>query len=504
MSALVQSFDTAATYFRNRARVLEYREDFDLWCRERAGLHLWSKQREIGESIRANKKTAVKSCHDSGKSFSAAYLICWWIDVYADEDAFVITTAPTSNQVNNILWEYVRKIHRDLGLRGRVSEAAEWKDDNRDVIGLGRKPADGNDHGFQGHHHKYTLVVIDEACGITQSLFTAVEAVTTNDTSRILAIGNPDDPATEFGRIFKEDPTWNKITISAFDTPNFTGEDVSQEAKDNLLSVQWVEEKRLSWGEGSNRWLAKVLAQFPQTATDSFFSPALIEKTQDVVIIPSEAAKPQLGLDVARFGNDLTVLACYLDGDVSIIDAWDDTDLVTSAKKAHSWAVKLGADSIRVDATGIGAGVVDNLVQERGTIYSYTIHQMYGSAASPDPDRWLNARAYWHDHLRTEMVKNRIHLPSNTSEYGKKLKEELEGILYKFNKRGALQIESKDDMRKRGIKSPDFSDAVVYACADVADPDDFLANALPGTMVTASAHDLVEDYDIRGFVISPF
>ena len=504
MSALGTSFNRAASFFKTRARVLEYRKDFDLWCRERAGLSLWSKQREIGESIVANKKTAVKSCHDSGKSFSAAYLICWWIDVYADEDPYVITTAPTAHQVNNILWEYVRKIHRDLGLRGHVSEAAEWKDDNRDVIGIGRKPADGNDHGFQGHHHKHTLVVIDEGCGVKESLYTAVEAVTTNDTSRILAIGNPDDPATEFGRIFKEDPTWHKITISAFDTPNFTGEEVSQAAKDNLLSVQWVEEKKLSWGENSNRWLAKVLAQFPQTSTDTFFPPALIAKTQDVVIVPSQESRPQLGLDVARFGNDLTTLACNLDGDISIIDAWDSTDLVTTAKKAHEWVLALGAESIRVDATGIGAGVVDNLVQLRGDLHSYVIHQMYGSAASPDNNRWLNARAYWHDHLRELMVANRVHLPSDSTEYGKKLKEELEGILYKFNKKNALQIESKDDMRKRGIKSPDFADSVIYACAPVTDPEDVLANALPGTLVTQTAESMVSEYMTQGFVISPY
>src|SRR5687768_6941435 len=71
----------------------------DLWAEERMGLHLWSKQREVMRSVGQNRKTAAVSCHDVGKSFSAALVCCWWLDVHTPGSAFVVTSAPTAPQV---------------------------------------------------------------------------------------------------------------------------------------------------------------------------------------------------------------------------------------------------------------------------------------------------------------------------------------------------------------------------------------------------------------------
>lgn len=478
MSLLLEAVGAARSQYALQLRKRVWMHDPALWARERLKINLWSLQAEIAQSVNDNKKTVVKSCHDSGKTFLAAVLVCWWIDTRPPEQTRVISTAPTDNQVKKLLWEYIRKMHRNFGLSGTVSESAEWKSDDRDTLGQGRKPSNDNIHAMNGTHAKYVLFVIDEACGVPQTLWTAAEAVTTNPDNRILAIGNPDDAATEFGRIFlTDDPAWTKFTISAWKTPNFTEEwkSMDPEVCRTLLDPDWVEEKRRSWGADSSRWRAKVEAEFPLTTTDTLFPVGTLMDCIDRTILPKDSQRPVIGADIARFGTDKTVLVSNTGGVIEILDSWEQVDLVTTAERIMSYALKIGAESVRVDGTGIGAGVVDILRAEmvkQGV--RFALFDMVGSASSPDVKRWANARAYWHDWAREEMHRGRVSLPDNSvpASDGRQLYEELEGLRYKMNKHGAVLIESKDEIRSRGGKSPDFSDALVYALAPMVEISD--------------------------------
>jgi hypothetical protein len=90
------------------------------WARAKQGVHLWSKQREIARSVVTERRTAVKSCHDAGKSFLAATLGQWWIDAHPPGEAFVASTAPTYQQVHAILWEEIRAGVRRANATGNV------------------------------------------------------------------------------------------------------------------------------------------------------------------------------------------------------------------------------------------------------------------------------------------------------------------------------------------------------------------------------------------------
>ena len=132
---------------------------------------------------------------------------------------------------------------------------------------FGRKPADYDESTFQGIHSTYVLAIIDEAGGVPETIFTSIEAITTNKHARILAIANPDDPTSYMAKVWREqeklpseERDWNLITISAFDSPNFTGEEVPEKARDNLLQKSWVEDAEKRWGESDPRYVAKVLA----------------------------------------------------------------------------------------------------------------------------------------------------------------------------------------------------------------------------------------------------
>lgn len=483
-----------------------YRQDIGLWAKERLGLHLWSKQREIAEALIKHKKVAVKSCHGSGKSFTASVVIAWWVDTRIDLDAIVVSTAPTYEQVNKILWEYLRglMVHKDQHdnpiLPGKITMEDEWKDGNR-VVGFGRKPSDTNQHGFQGIHRRQgVLAVLDEACGIAESLWTGVEAITTGMHDRILAIANPDDPNTRLGKIFADDDNgWYKITIGWEDTPNYTGEWVPEEVSGALISEAWVEEKKRDWGVDSAVYQSKVMGMFPTQGLFTLFPTHTLAKGIEARIEPHEHDRPRLGVDVARFGVDFTVVYSYHSGQVRLVDKWAKTDLVTTAQRVDGHARRLNASEVRVDGVGIGAGVYDMLVNMSKKDHGdYKVVGMIGNAHSPDLHKWVNARAWWYDTMREKMFNSKIDIDSEDA----KLKEELGVIQFKFGKSfGALQIESKDDMIKRGVKSPDFADAAMYACADLpVETDNPLAEVPIGGEFEAGLADFLAEEEMT---ISP-
>lgn len=428
------------------------------WVRMRLGEHLWSKQQAIAESVRDHRRTAVKSCHDSGKSFIASRLVAWWIDVHPPGEAIVVSTAPTYDQINKILWEEIRATARKAKnqgkpLPGRVLQSDEWKLDDGTIVAFGRKPADTDEHGFQGIHRRYVLVILDEACGIPAQLWTAVEAITTNVECRILAIGNPDDPNTEFAAVCKPGSGWNVIGISAYQTPNLTDEAIPEALRPLLLSADWVRDKEQRW-KGRPAFTSKVLGEFPDIGIDTLITPAMIRAAQERTLQPLSWAI--LGVDVARFGSDRTVIALRTGPVVRVVGEYgklattETTGHVIVAKREHN------AAEIRVDGVGVGGGVVDQLLEA-----GHDVLDMQAGAAALDSEHYLNARAEWYWALRERFEDGDIDIDADDDE----LAADLGSIRYKYTARGQVQIESKDDMRKRGLPSPDRADAVMLTAA---------------------------------------
>ena len=158
---------------------------------------------------------------------------------------------------------------KKAGLPGRITLDAKWYIGN-ELVAYGRKPADYDPAAFQGIHARYVLVIIDEAGGVPKSIFDAVDALATNIDARVVAVGNPDDPASHFATICKPGSGWHVETISAFDTPAYTGEKVPEELLPLLVSPEWVEERKLRWGVTSPIYQSKVLGEFPDISDDTF------------------------------------------------------------------------------------------------------------------------------------------------------------------------------------------------------------------------------------------
>ena len=559
-------FDSVIEQLKQQSRKSRYSSDPVLWAQDVLGVTPWSKQQDILQAVQDHDHVAVRSCHGSGKSYIASIIACWWIATRPEGEAIVVTTAPTYHQVHSILWEDIRKHHINAGERyrsglspmklpGHVTQSDQWKSDSGVVLGFGRKPADNNDHGFQGIHRRYVLVIVDESCGIRENLFTAVEAITTTENSKILAIGNPDDPASQFNKFFlPNNDVWHTLDVSSFDSPNFTRnhaghyegcEDenclkrewakrwdrdrtiVPDDVLPLLPNSEWVEQRRKEWGEDSPLWLSKVLGQFPLQSVNTLFSRDTLNRGLDTSVKPSRTSKIVLGVDLARFGPDYSTIYKYeegptmgknekgeptgtfdgpMGGKLTLVDFWggkadeDGVDGMEAASRVHQWAQKLGADEVRVDAEGIGGPILDQI--NRLSDGGYRVIAMKGSAASPDRFRWANARAWRFDKMREKMFLGLIDIdPLDT-----KLEAELEQIQYHFkNNQKALQIESKEDMDRRGVKSPDFADAACYACADLSELEEnpLLGHLSPGQRVSMSAYDFLGLAEGAG-LISPY
>jgi len=451
------------------------------WARKKLGLYLWSKQREIAQSVKDNRRTAVKSCHDAGKSFIASVIAAWWIDTHPAGEAVVVSTAPTYKQVHAILWEEIRRRHKQGQLPGRVLQSDEWTLDDGTIVGFGRKPADQDEHGFQGIHRRYVLVILDEACGIPDQLWTAVEAITTNADCRILAIGNPDDPATEFGNVCKPGSGFNTIQISAFDTPNFTGEFVPEDLRPLLLDPEWVEDKKRRLGETSPRYQSKVLGDFPEVGDDTLISPKLIEAAQQRSLDDTEAGQ-HLSVDVARFGSDETIVMHRRGGIARTVGAWSKLPTTeTTGRVVAKTRDIVGLIDIRVDGVGVGGGVVDQLAGQ-----GWPVVDMQAGMAANDPSRFVNARAEWYWALRERFQDGDIDIDPNDDD----LASQLASIKYRYTARGQVQIESKEDMKRRGLSSPDRADALMLLFGRVES----------GELWQPEEYDLA---DARGFYASP-
>lgn len=487
--------DNVIADIRARSKKAEYLTDIKLWAEEVLGKTLWSKQEEIAISVVENSHTAVVSCNGAGKSGLAGIIAVWWVAVHDPRDVAVICSAPTYIQIARVLFKEIQdnfRAAKDHGvtLPGYITQSQEWKLEDGTVMAWGRRPADKDIvSAFQGIHRRYVMVILDEAGGIPEDLYTATEAVTNTEGARVLAIGNPDSRGTPFHKIFREDPTWHKIKISAFDTPNFTGEDIPEELKPLLIQPAWVERQKISWGEDSARYKSKILAEFPDEADNTFFSQSAIDRAIDTDIPEDFARDAVLGVDLARFGEDDSVVYINRGGRCRKLTTWTKATSIESATRIHNLAIEHGATQVRIDAAGLGGPIVDQvaaLAQDK-----YIVISMLGSAASPDNTRWLNARAHNYDTLREAMLDGRVDIDPDD----KALMDEILMIQYKFSGKGAIQIESKDDMRSRGVKSPDSLDALVYAAADL----DHIVNApyaqhQPGDRI-AFDNDLIDTRD---------
>jgi hypothetical protein len=350
----------------------------------------------------------------------------------------------------------------------------------QELVAYGRKPADYDQAAFQGIHAKYVLVLLDEAVGIPKSLFDAVDALATNVNARVAAVANPDDPSSHFAQVCKPGSGWVVKRISTFDTPAYTGEKVPEELMALLVSPEWVEERKVRWGVNSPIYQSKVLGEFPDLSDDTLILPKWIEAAQKRTL--ERTRRPIIAADIARFGEDETVIMRREGGWIRVYRAHHKADTMVTAghiaKAVRDIDDEAGKnDWVRaiIDVPGVGGGVVDRLAELNLPLVPYN-----GGEAPIDKERFVNARAedYWT--LRERFEQGEVDIDPDDD----KLAAQLGSIKWGIDSRGRIKIESKDDMRKRGMPSPDRADAMAIAFAGRANAAPMNVESHAGESIT--------------------
>lgn len=485
------------------------------------------------KAITEHDRVAIAACHNVGKSWLMARILLWFLITHPKSK--VISTAPTFNQIQNILWSEIRSAYRDakIPLGGSIN-LTEWRLD-ADWFAIGFSPKNevvkgegqGSQSSFQGFHAEDILVIFDEATGILPNVWTMAEGLLTSGRAKFIAIANPTSRNTEFFKCFKS-PEWHKIYLSCFDSINMkvnnfnSVEDIENEVnelrllndievqkriksykieKPFMLTANWVIQKALNWGIDSPLFVSKVLGKFPDSADNTLINLGHIEDAQRRVYFPVASDRRMMGVDVARFGTDQTVLT-YLHGykfvHKKVLAKRDTTQVVGEIIQlcnAHGLP-----DVICVDETGLGAGVVDGLrekVNQAQDAWRRVDIRGVQFGAAPKCDlmnckhtecekaKYVNLKARMYDKLANDLKTN-LQLPINEDVY----LEELSSIKYTYDSKGRMIIESKDDFKKRtGLSSPDHADSLAlanYARYDEIGVGSFKGNSSFGAPISST------------------
>lgn len=419
-------------------------------------------------------------------SHIAARVVGWWGASHPPGTAMVATTATTFRQVRNILWPHVRRLVERHDLPGHTSQV-EWRMGS-ELIAYGFSSGDNNEAAVQGIHAPHLLIVVDEAGGISHTLGQAMEALMTGDHTRLLVIGNPptDDEGSWFERACNS-PLYNVIPISAYDTPNFTGEDPGQckscppttpthSVGTHLVDRDWVEDVIAEFGEDSAFVQARVFARFPRNSINRVIPLTWCEMAQaneDYV----SSGRIRLGVDVAADGGDEFVVA-WADGmkgsihhkssggeNQNAVDvAFAILKQIRAAEAVHKERGIPEPVRVKIDALGVGWGVVGILeMWGREGKHHSTIVGVKVSERAGDPEKYTNQRAemWWTGRMLVQPDaddRQQIKLDVDRTTIA-----QLAGPKYKSDSAGRIQIESKPDMKRRGVPSPDRAEAILLA-----------------------------------------
>lgn len=499
--SLIRPHDPEWDLFNSAALKYEAPKDIHpdpvAWAKRNLGIDLWSKQRSVLRMIDLGvPKLAVPSCNDSGKSFISSIIAARFLAKHMPGSARVITTAPVGDQVRGVLWNEINQRHAEAEalhkatngtvpkLPGRVNQTEWWIGGYQ--AGIGRKPSEsGLAEKFAGYHAEYILVIIDEAGAVAEELWTGVDTLATNAGAQILAIGNPTDPKSEFARICdgtleKPGPRngWEVIRISAWSTPNFSGEIVTPKIKRVMLAPIWVEEKRDTWGEDDARWESRIEAKFPSESSMTVIRSADVLVAQSGVEMDEEAAwEAGLNLEDVQLGVDI---AASETGDETVIRErrghricrrWSirSADPEKISDQILFAARESGATIIHVDATGVGFGFLGDI---RRALPDVVVKPFISAEKATDSKQFVNRRAevYWN--AREMFRKRRIDLSSMDESWEKGATDtisQITDVRYKLDK-GRILIEPKADIRKRNSgRSPDDADAFMLCIAAPSD-----------------------------------
>lgn len=406
-------------------------------------------QKDLLQSIaRGERRISVRAGHGVGKSTVCSWALLWHMMTRFPQKAVV--TAPTAGQLFDALFAELK--HWANRLPDALRELLDVYTDRIAFKGApessfisARTSSAERPEALAGVHSEHVLLICDEASAIPEPVFESAAGSMSGHTATTVLISNPTRNSGLFFRTHHQlSSEWKTMHVSCVENP--------------LVSTDFVRQISSTYGEASNAYRVRVLGEFALRDDDSLIPAELVDAAmvRDIVADPKEPIV--YGIDVARFGDDRTVI-CKRQGNVVVgFKHWSGEDLMGTVGRIVHEASMDKPEEILVDTIGLGSGVADRLRELGHNVRDVNVSEsvaMNQSAARLRDELWLATKTW----LDTRAVK----LPKDDD-----LRQELIGPSYSFTSNGKVKVEGKSDMKRRGMRSPDLADALCLTFASSA------------------------------------
>lgn len=410
------------------------------------GVNPTEQQRRLLEAVaRPGARVTVRSGHGTGKTTALAWLALWHPICF--EDSRVPCTAPTGHQLQSVLWAEIAKWHSRMPdwFRRQVTVQADQvkvRGAEYSQFAVARTARKENPEALQGFHAENLMFIIDEASGVPDPIFQAAEGALSTPNARVVMTSNPTQTTGYFYDSHNRDRNlWVPLRFSCLDSP--------------LVSPEYMERMATKYGEDHDIYRVRVLGEFPSASFQQLIPRELAEEATRRHLRKDEYdfAAILFGLDVARYGDCKTVLAERQGLRAAIRRWWGKRDTMTVADQTAGEMVVANPQSLLVDVA-MGSGVIDRL---RQVGWRNVIEVNFGWGSS-NP-RFANKRMeMWHG-VKDWLEAGGVIPPVD------ELVDDLCGPQYWFTPAGKMILEAKEDMRDRGLPSPDYGDALALTFA---------------------------------------
>lgn len=424
-----------------------------------AGPDDWQRQQlmDIGkvfeENPQANLQDAISSGHGIGKTAQVAFIILWAMSTQPRLNGWV--TANTQTQLNTKTWRELSLWH-DRAINKhwfQWTATAFVHVDQPNTWGIKAIPwTEGNSEAFAGlHNNDMTLMIMDEASAVADKIWEVAEGGMTDPRGIWLVYGNPTKNTGRFRECFgKFKHRWNQRQIDS--------------RKCKMTNKAKLQDWEDDWGEDSDFFRVRVRGEFPRHGTAQLISAEDTSRAREYTMPVDEYIffNIVIGVDVARFGSDETVLTARQGRKVLDQRVFRGLNNIQVGARAAAWHRELGGNTtILVDEVGLGAGVVDYL-----TTQGYPVIGVNAGATADDDKVYYNKRAECWGRMR-DWTEGEVDIPDDPM-----LADQMSALEYGYDMKERIKLERKDDLKERlpALGSPDRADSLSITFAEIIAP----------------------------------
>lgn len=409
-------------------------------------------QAELLQALDREDFVAVKSGINTGKSAVQAWSILHYMS--CRPECKILCTSPSKDQLYSVLWAELNLWHKKMNPIFRDmfvwTKTAFTHKRHANWFAHARTATRDNPQSLAGIHAKYVYRIIDEASAVFDDNFDVIEGATGTLETKELLCSNPTSLSGTFFNAFNRNKesyhrmTWNSLYYL--------------QSVGGLVPDRVVERLRKKFGEDSNMWRVRVLGEFPTAEGDSYIPFDWVYRAIDREIASQKDCPIVFGVDPARYGADSTVIAVRRGDEFLPYHVLKNKSTMEVVGYVAHLANQIKPTVIFADSIGIGAGVSDRLEELGYPVMPINV------AESPAIDGrkfkrlrdelWGTARNWF------EIGKGKIWDNEDRDLLG-----ELTSIKYKILSSGMIQIETKEELKKRGLASPNIADAHILTFA---------------------------------------